>query len=75
VIIEDNGPGIEADLLDHIFEPFFSPGKGSTGLGLYTAKSIIDELGGTIHAESETGKGTRFVIRLPAGDEETPGAR
>lgn len=67
VIIEDDGPGISDDLLDHIFEPFFSPGKGSTGLGLYTAKSIIDELGGTIHVESELGRGSRFVIRLPVG--------
>ena len=74
VTIEDDGPGIRADILDHIFEPFFSADKGSTGLGLYTAKSIVDELGGTIRAESEIGKGTRFAIRLPVGEAEMPSA-
>ncbi|HPA45064.1 MAG TPA: ATP-binding protein [bacterium] len=72
VVIADDGPGIPQELLDRIFEPFFSPGKGSTGLGLYTSKSIIDEMGGTIHAESELGKGTRFVVRLPIGEQEAP---
>ncbi|MFH1737964.1 MAG: ATP-binding protein [bacterium] len=70
ISIEDDGPGIQPDSLDRIFEPFFSVGKGSTGLGLYTAKSILDEMGGTIEAKSETGQGTRFTIRLPVGDEE-----
>jgi signal transduction histidine kinase len=72
IVIADNGPGIPQELLDRIFEPFFSPGKGSTGLGLYTSKSIIDEMGGTIHAESEIGKGTRFIVRLPIEEQELP---
>ncbi|HOE12119.1 MAG TPA: ATP-binding protein [bacterium] len=70
IVIADNGPGIRQELLDRIFEPFFSPGKGSTGLGLYTSKSIIDEMGGTIHAESEIGKGTLFIVRLPIEEQD-----
>ncbi len=70
VTIEDNGPGISPEVLSRIFEPFFSPDKGSTGLGLYTAKSIVEEMGGTICAESQPGKGTRFIIRLPVSEQE-----
>ncbi len=70
VIVEDDGPGIPRQLLDRIFEPFFSAHEEHSGLGLYTTKSIVEEMGGTIHAESEVGKGTRFVIRMPVQEAE-----
>jgi signal transduction histidine kinase len=65
--IRDNGYGIAADTLPHIFDPFFTTkdvGKGS-GLGLFVAYEIVEEHGGSIVAESESGKGTVIHIRLP----------
>lgn len=67
VTIEDTGPGIPADVLPCIFEPFFttkSVGDG-TGLGLSISKSIIEQHGGEINVESQTGHGARFIIRIP----------
>ena len=61
----DTGPGIEEEVLNRIFEPFFSNKKGGTGLGLAICRKIIQGHGGTIHAESQVGKGTTFFIKLP----------
>lgn len=70
--VSDEGCGIPADQLDHIFEPFYTtkgPQEG-TGLGLSLVYSIVEEHYGNIQVESpldpETGRGTRFVLRLPA---------
>lgn len=68
ITISDTGSGIPPDVMDKIFDPFFTTkeqDKG-TGLGLSTAYGIIKEHGGYIHAESELGRGTRFIIYLPA---------
>jgi two-component system, NtrC family, sensor kinase len=66
--IEDNGPGMEETIRRKVFEPFFStkpPGEG-TGLGLSVSFFIItNNHGGSITVESELGKGTKFIIRLP----------
>jgi signal transduction histidine kinase len=67
LIVTDNGHGILAGELDKIFEPFFTrkdPGK-STGLGLSVSKGIIQEHGGTIHAENNDMGGTSFIVKLP----------
>ncbi len=67
ISITDNGPGIPRENLVRIFNPFFTTkpiGKG-TGLGLSICYGIISEHNGHIHAESELGKGTTFVIELP----------
>jgi signal transduction histidine kinase len=67
VRISDSGKGIPKEIMDRIFEPFFStksPGEG-TGLGLFVTRGIIEKLGGTIKAESKIGQGTRFCVRLP----------
>jgi len=64
----DTGQGIDAEFKDKVFDPFFTtkgPTKG-TGLGLSICYSIIKEHGGTIEIDSEKGKGTRFIIRIPA---------
>ncbi|HNV86903.1 MAG TPA: GNAT family N-acetyltransferase [Candidatus Omnitrophota bacterium] len=68
--MEDDGTGIERrnGSLDWIFEKGES-GSGSTGLGLWTCKQIIEDAGGTIAVESEVGKGTTFTIVLPAARE------
>jgi len=69
VEVIDTGPGISPELLPRLFEAYFSTRKGGSGLGLPTTRRIVHEHAGTIHAESEQGKGTRFVISLPMADE------
>lgn len=66
--VSDNGPGIEPEIMGHIFDPFVTskePGRG-TGLGLAVASRLIDAMGGTIHAESRPGEGATFTLVLPA---------
>ncbi len=74
--IRDFGPGIEQAKLRRIFEPFYSTkagpdetGKGGTGVGLSTCKSIIDAHGGKIRVDSSVGKGTCFTLMLPMHQE------
>ena len=67
--IEDNGPGIAADIKSRIFEPFFTTQRqsGRTGLGLQIVANIVTlRLQGKIHCVSEPGKGTCFDIEFPA---------
>jgi two-component system, NtrC family, sensor kinase len=65
--VRDNGPGIAAGVLAQIFEPFFTTKADvhRTGLGLAVARSIIEQHGGTILAESVEGSGAEFVVSLP----------
>jgi signal transduction histidine kinase len=65
--IRDTGSGIPLDVITKIFDPFFTTkdvGKGS-GLGLFIVHEIIEEHDGCIAVDSEPGKGTTFLIRLP----------
>ncbi len=64
--IEDDGPGIPAALLPTLFEPGFS-GRGSTGLGLSIVAEVIGAHGGSVACEPLV-HGTRFRLRLPAGE-------
>ncbi|MCP4357607.1 MAG: response regulator [Chloroflexi bacterium] len=71
VLFSDNGKGMSAAELAHIFEPFYTtkdPGKG-TGLGLATSHRIIEQHGGEINVVSTPGDGTTFIIRLPVNNE------
>ena len=66
--VSDSGAGIAPENLERLFDPFFTtkpPGEG-IGLGLSVAYGIIDGHGGEISVESESGRGTKFTIRLPA---------
>jgi len=64
--IEDDGIGMDRETLDKIFSLFFSSkGIRGTGLGLFIANKIVDRHGGNIEVESEPGRGTRFLVRLP----------
>jgi two-component system cell cycle sensor histidine kinase/response regulator CckA len=67
VEVEDTGSGIAPEIIDKIFDPFYTTkdiGKG-TGLGLSTVYGIVKQTGGFIYVESELGKGTIFRIFLP----------
>jgi len=68
IAIRDDGSGIPAEVLPRIFDPFFTTkavGHG-LGLGLFIVFEIIEEHGGCIAVESQPGRGTTFLIRLPA---------
>ena len=70
--IEDDGPGIPADILQKIFEPFFTTkevGEG-TGLGLSIGFGIVKEHGGEMWAESVLNKGATFYIQIPTAEEQ-----
>jgi C4-dicarboxylate-specific signal transduction histidine kinase len=64
--VRDSGSGIAADLLQRIFDPFFSTRPGGTGLGLAISAKIVREHGATIHVESSPGAGARFVLVWPS---------
>ncbi len=69
--IRDSGSGIPLDIVPKIFDPFFTTkdvGKGS-GLGLFIVHEIVEEHDGCIAVDSEPGKGTTFLIRLPVKEQ------
>jgi len=65
VTITDSGPGINADILSHIFEPFVTTKGYGLGLGLSISYGIIQKHGGQITVESQPAQGTKFTIWLP----------
>lgn len=71
ITVRDTGPGIDPEILDRIFDPYFTTkevGKGS-GMGLATVLGIVKNHNGVITADSAPGKGTTFTMRFPAVDE------
>ena len=71
VTVADNGEGIPADELEHVFERFYRVDRsrarttGGTGMGLTIAKKLVEAHGGAIRVESTVGAGSRFVFELP----------
>lgn len=64
--ISDHGPGVVESNLPLIFEKYWTGGSGN-GLGLYICKSIVESHGGSIHVESQPGKGAKFWFIIPTG--------
>jgi CheY-like chemotaxis protein len=65
--VRDTGTGIPEDMIDDIFQPFYSTkGADNSGLGLAVIRGIILRHGGNISVESKLGEGTRFTVSLPA---------
>lgn len=62
---QDNGCGIPEDIMDTIFDPFVTHKENGTGLGLSSAKQIVEAHGGSIYAESSLETGTVFTVTLP----------
>ncbi len=65
IVVKDTGPGIAADVLDQIFQPFFTTNEGGMGMGLSICRSIVEAHGGHITAASVEGEGAVFRIFLP----------
>jgi signal transduction histidine kinase len=65
ISVSDTGVGIPMEQIERIFRPFYTTKRGGTGLGLSLCRRIISLHGGTLTAESEVKKGSRFFIRLP----------
>ena len=69
--VADDGDGIPADILPHIYEPFFTTKQRGTGLGLPSVHGFVAQSGGRLTCETEEGVGTIFRILLPLGDAAT----
>ena len=68
LVVRDDGPGMPADVLERIFEPYFTTreGSGGTGLGLSNSFALVSDAGGVMRVMSEEGHGTTFQIVLPS---------
>src|SRR6185369_2020466 len=65
VTVTDSGPGIEPEVYEKLFTPFFSTKKGGTGLGLAVSYGIVKKHNGEILVQSEPGQGAAFTVILP----------
>lgn len=65
VIVADDGPGIEPDVINNLFQPFFTTKQEGLGLGLHLSKAIIDAHNGSLSAENQATGGAAFSIMLP----------
>ncbi len=63
--VSDNGPGIPNDVIDQVFDPFFTTRAAGTGLGLAVLASVVQRHGGTVHATNRESGGAQFTILLP----------
>jgi len=70
ICIQDKGVGMPADVVDKIFDPYFSTKHGGSGLGLAITNSIINKHKGHISVESSPGVGATFTLYLPASEQE-----
>jgi PAS domain S-box-containing protein len=69
VSVEDNGPGIPADAIQRVFEPFYTSKPHGLGMGLSIARGIVETHGGRLRVENSPDGGATFTFTLPAGSE------
>ena len=67
ITVKDNGPGIPSNIIDKIFQPFFTtkPTGQGRGLGLSLSYNIIKAHGGEVKVETKEGEGAEFIIKVP----------
>jgi signal transduction histidine kinase len=70
--LRDSGPGIPAALREKVFDPFFTTRSGGTGLGLASARSLVELCGGWLELASDPGRGTTALVTLPLHVSEIP---
>jgi signal transduction histidine kinase len=75
ITIGDDGPGIRPDRLTRVFEAYYTSKSKGTGLGLAIVKHNVEMYGGSVRAESELGKGARFIVMFPARSTINPSPR
>ena len=68
IVVTDNGPGFQRDLLGTVFDPYVTSKPKGTGLGLAIVKKIVEEHGGRIEADNQRAGGARVRISLPSGE-------
>jgi two-component system, NtrC family, sensor histidine kinase HydH len=74
IAFRDSGPGIQADICEQIFNPFFTTKKTGVGLGLSIVSKIVDEHRGSLRVESRLGHGAAFHVFLPLAQHTTAAA-
>ena len=72
VSVSDDGPGMDAELLEQVATPLFTTRIGGTGLGLAVARHWVTRHGGTLRIESTPGRGTCVRVALPVRSEQDP---
>ncbi len=65
VCVEDNGRGIAPEVLERVFDPFYSSRPDGFGLGLFSCRRIAEEHGWRLEAQSQCDEGSKFVLRIP----------
>jgi nitrogen fixation/metabolism regulation signal transduction histidine kinase len=68
IVVSDNGPGFQRDLIGTVFDPYVTSKPKGTGLGLAIVKKIVEEHGGRIEADNRRSGGARVRILLPLGE-------
>jgi len=66
ITVTDTGPGLPAELLPQLFQPFVTRKADGTGLGLWISRGIVERYGGDIVAANRDGGGAAFTVRLSA---------
>lgn len=67
ILVEDHGSGMPPEVLNRVFEPFYTTKARGTGLGLPICKRIVESHGGSIDIQSFVGRGTRVTVEIPTG--------
>jgi PAS domain S-box-containing protein len=73
IVVRDNGPGIDPERLEELFEPYVTTKPKGTGLGLAIVKKLIEEHGGTVTAENMEDRGACIIVRLPLNETRKSG--